>query len=134
MQLRPGIIIEKCSFKRQIFLIMDIDGIAFWDRVSAIAMKMPGAAASTSYGTPAFKVNKKLFARLKEDGKTLVIFTLEREWWMHKDAKTFFITDHYINHPMMLISLERVTAKDLETLIKESWRLKAPARRIRNKE
>ncbi|HTD93873.1 MAG TPA: MmcQ/YjbR family DNA-binding protein [Chitinophagaceae bacterium] len=112
---------------------MDIDGIAFWDRVSAIAMKMPGAEASTSYGTPAFKVKKKLFARLKEDGKTLAIFTLEREWWMHEDAKTFFITDHYINYPMMLISLERVTAKDLETLIKESWRLKAP-RSIGNKE
>jgi hypothetical protein len=112
---------------------MNIDVIAFYSKVSSIAMGFPGAVASTSYGTPAFKVNKKLFARLKEDGKTLVVYTNEREKWMKENPATFFITDHYKNYPLMLIDLGTVKKKDLKELLHASWELRAPESLIKKK-
>jgi hypothetical protein len=110
---------------------MNIDTIACWNRICEIAAGLPGSELSTSYGTPAFKVNNKLFARLKEDGKTLVVYTAAREKWMKKEPATFFITDHYKNYPLMLIDLNLVRKKDLQHLIHTSWQLRAPKRLLK---
>ena len=107
---------------------MNIDALAYWSGVSGIVMRFPGAEAGTSYGTPAFKVNKKLFARLKEDGKTLVVFSNERDKWMKQNPAVFFITDHYKNYPMMLVNLVTVKKKDLKALLLASWQIQAPER------
>jgi hypothetical protein len=110
---------------------MNIDVIAFYSQVSSIALGFPGAEASTSYGTPAFKVNKKMFVRFKEDGKTLVVYTHERDKWMNANPVTFFITDHYKNYPAMLIDLGTVKKKDLKELLYASWQIRAPKRIIK---
>jgi hypothetical protein len=112
---------------------MNIDVIAFYSKVRSIAMGFPGTVASASYGTPSFKVNKKLFARLREDGKTLVVYTNEREKWMKENPATFFITDHYKNGPYMLIDLGIVKKKDLKQLLYASWELRAPKNLIKKK-
>ena len=49
--------------------------------VCACAKRLPGAEVATSYGTPALKVKGKLFARLKEDGETLVLRTTWKDRW-----------------------------------------------------
>jgi len=105
---------------------MNIDVIEFYKKASSVALELPGVITSTSYGTPAFKVSKKMFARLKEDGKTLVVYTEERNKWMKQDPVTFFITDHYKDYPLMLIDLARVKKKDLQQLLITSWQLRAP--------
>ena len=104
---------------------MNIDVIELYEKASAIALELPGAVTATSYGTPAFKVNKKMFARLKEDGKTLVVYTGERTKWMEQEPGTFFITDHYKDYPLMLIDLARVKKRDLKQLLLASWQLRA---------
>ena len=106
---------------------MNIDALHHWRRVSSVALQLPGAELSSSYGTPAVKVKKKLFARLKEDGHTLVVFSNERDTWMKCNSAIFFITDHYRNYPMLLINLELVSAKDLAALVLASWQITAPA-------
>ena len=112
---------------------MNIDMIAYWNRVVAIAQDLPGAEISTSYGTPAFKVNKKLFTRLKEDGKTLVVYSAERDKWMKKDPSTFFITDHYKNYPSMLVNLASVKTRDLKELLYAAWQMRALKRLLKSK-
>jgi hypothetical protein len=112
--------------------IKNIDVITFYNQVSSIALTFPGTVASTSYGTPAFKVNKKLFARFKENGKTLVVYTQERDRWMKEDPATFFITEHYKNYPAMLIDLPTVKKKDLRQLLFASWQLRAPKSLLKN--
>ena len=84
-------------------------------------MTLPGAAEGISHGTPAFYVNKKLLARLSENGEVLVVRTDEREKWIQADPETFFITDHYRNYPTMLISLDRVQPDDLMQLLTDAW-------------
>ena len=44
-----------------------------FDDVRKIALAWPEVEDGTSYGTPALKVRKKMLARLKEDGDSLVM-------------------------------------------------------------
>jgi len=105
---------------------------ATFDTVREIARTLPGAVEGTSYGTPAFRVAKTLFARQHQDGESLVI-KIEpdhRAMRMKADPKAFFITDHYLNYPWMLVRLSTVALDDLRELIEDAWRLSAPTRPI----
>jgi hypothetical protein len=98
--------------------------------VRDLALALPEVEEGTSYGTPAFKVRGKLLARLKEDGETLVVkidFDTQ-EILMQADPETFFLTDHYVGWPTILVRLARVDRDDLAKLLEDSWRLHAPKR------
>jgi hypothetical protein len=89
-----------------------------FDTVREIARTLPGAEESTSYGTPAFKLKSKLFARQHQDGESLVIpidFDA-REEMMNTSPDKFYITDHYLNHPYMLVRMAKVNAGELRDL------------------
>jgi hypothetical protein len=91
--------------------------------VRKIALALEGVEEGTSYGTLAFKWKKKLLARMKEDGETLVVrapFELG-DALMESDPETFFITDHYANYPAVLVRLSRVTSEELTALIGQAW-------------
>lgn len=94
-------------------------------------MRLPGAAEGLSHGTPAFYVNKKLLARLWENGQVLVVRTDERQKWIQTDPQTFFITDHYRNYPCMLILLDKVQPGDLKQLLTDAWLGRATKAQIR---
>lgn len=98
-----------------------------FDDVRTAALALPGAEEGTSYGTPAFKVRGKLFARLKEDGETLAVKIdhAARDVLLQTDPSTFFVTDHYVNYPMVLIRLASVHQDDLRTLLEGGWRMSA---------
>jgi hypothetical protein len=101
---------------------------ASWESVCEIANAMPEAVEGKSYGTPAFFVRKKLFVRFHQSGESIVInmHMNERSHFMKIDPDTFFITDHYLNYPYMLVRLSTVRREDLKKLIEESWRRCAP--------
>jgi hypothetical protein len=105
---------------------------ATFDTVRELARQFPGAEEGTSYGTPAFKVQGKLFVRLHQDGESLVvrIDESERAMRMQADPATFHITDHYVNYPMVLVRLASVDLDDLHDLLEESWRRVAPKRQV----
>lgn len=102
-----------------------------YDEVREIAHTHPYVEEGTSYGTPALKVKGKMFVRLKEDGETIVLKTSyeEREELMAHDPETYFITDHYLNYPYILVSLKRVSTDALREMILASYRLAGPVRR-----
>jgi hypothetical protein len=99
-----------------------------FDTVRQIAQTLPGAEESTSYGTPAFKVKGKLFARLHQDRESLVVGVdfEEREEMMSAAPERFYITDHYLNYPWMLVRLSKVRPDELRDLLIGSWRRAAP--------
>ncbi|HMH43105.1 MAG TPA: MmcQ/YjbR family DNA-binding protein [Pyrinomonadaceae bacterium] len=110
-------------------------GVTF-DTVREIAQTLPGAEESTSYGTPAFKVKGKLFARQHQDGESLVIGVDfdAREEMMTSAPEKFYITDHYLKYPWMLVRMSKVNRDELRDLLIGSWRRVAgkttPGRRI----
>ena len=99
-----------------------------WETVRQIAQTLPAAEESTSYRTPAFKVKGKLFARLHQDGESLVIGVdfEEREEMMSAAPDKFYITDHYLNYPWMLVQMSKVRPDELRDLLIGSWRRAAP--------
>jgi hypothetical protein len=101
-----------------------------FEAVREIARSLPGAIEGTSYGTPAFHVEKKLFVRMHQDGECLVVKIEfeQRAMRMHADPETFYITDHYLNYPWILVRLATVTLDDLRDLLQDAWRLSAPNR------
>ena len=96
-----------------------------------IVLVLPGVSEKLLFETPAFYVGKEIFARLKEDQENLVIHTVEREKWINKDPKTFFITDHYLKYKYMLVSLDRVNPQDLEELLLTAWKNRAPKKLLK---
>ena len=101
-----------------------------WETVRNLALGLPGSQEGTSYGTAAFKVRGKLFVRLHQSGHSIVvrIDMRERAMRIQADPKAFYITDHYLPYPWMLVRLSAVRRDDLADLIEESWRLQAPTR------
>jgi len=93
--------------------------------VRKIALALDNVEESTSYGTPAFKINGKLVARLKEDGESLVVGTTfeEREEMMGAEPETYYITDHYLKYPWVLVRLSRVRSDTLRDLLRRASRL-----------
>jgi hypothetical protein len=85
-------------------------------------------AHSTSYGTAALKVRGKLLARLHQSGDCFVLRAdlLDREILMQSDPEVFFITDHYRDHPWVLVRLTSVEPSTLSELLERAWRLVAP--------
>lgn len=105
-------------------------GLSF-DEVREIALALPGVVLGTSYGTPALKVGKKLFIRLREDGETLVLHVGSeeaRDLLMSSDPEVFFTTDHYAGYPMVLVRLPHAKPEVLAEIIEEAYRGLAPPR------
>jgi hypothetical protein len=96
-----------------------------FDDVRRIALAWPEVEDGTSYGTPALKVRKKLLARLKEDGDSLVMPGVpqeERDMLVESQSKVFYFTDHYRDYPIVLIRLSKTKRATVEPLLRRQWR------------
>ena len=93
--------------------------------VRKIALSLEHVEEGTSYGTAAFKIGGNLIARLKEDGESLVVGTTfeEREEMMATEPETYYITDHYLKYPWVLVRLPHVHPDALRDLLKRAVRL-----------
>ena len=107
------------------------DAAEMYERVCALALKLPGVELSTSYGTPSIKVKGKVMARLRseaEGGLALRCDFIERQMLLQAAPEAFYLTDHYNDYPMILIRLDQVRRDALPDLIERAWRMVAPKR------
>jgi hypothetical protein len=95
-----------------------------WETVCELARALPEADESTSYGTPAFKVGGKLFVRFHQNGHSIIVRVddRERELLMKDDPEAFYMTDHYVGTPWVLVRLSAVRRAVLRELLEESHR------------
>jgi hypothetical protein len=103
------------------------------DAVRAIALGLPATAEKLCWGTPAWYVKGKIFARILEDGVSVVVKVDfdERAALLQEDPKVYAVTPHYEGYPMVIVRLTKVTKGDLEERLIEAWRYSAPARLLR---
>lgn len=108
-------------------------GVTF-ETVVRLGLALPGVEEGLSYGTPALKVGGKLLARLKEDGDTLALKCTfeERETLLRRRPSVFFLTDHYLNYPWVLVRLPRVSRDQVRVLLGRAWSETAPRRPTRS--
>jgi hypothetical protein len=93
--------------------------------VREIALALDDVEEASSYGTPAFKVKGAMIARLRDDiGALVVRMKMEdREALIAEDPETYFITDHYLDYPYILVKLARVDPDAMRDLLGGAWKL-----------
>lgn len=101
-----------------------------YDLIRELALRLPGVEEGTSYGTRALRVKGKFLARLKEDGES-VVFRVgfdERDLLMQTKPEVFYITDHYLGYPAVLLRMSAASKKEAADIIEMSWQFVAPKR------
>ncbi len=107
------------------------------ERFLRIALAMPGAEVSSSYGTPAVKVRGKLMSRWRSDAEGALAIRcdfLDRQILLLAQPDVFFLIDHYRDYPMVLMRLEKASKAVMTEAVERAWRLVAPARLVRQRD
>jgi len=100
--------------------------------VRRIALALPETIEKPWFGSPGYRVKDTGFLRIRSEAEgALVVFVSdlgEKEALLAADPEKFFTTPHYDGYPTVLVRLDAVEVDELEELITDSWRAKAPAR------
>jgi hypothetical protein len=102
--------------------------------VEAIILAFPMVERGLSYGHPAYKVNGKIFTRLRAEDASLVLLEVgfdEREILMAADPQTFHVTPHYRNYPSVLARIATLDPGSLRGFLTRRWRRVAPRKAVR---
>ena len=100
-----------------------------WDDVRKMALSLAGAEEGTSYGAPAFKAGGRTFAcqpthKSAESGSLAVRIPLERRAdLLAEDPATYYVTEHYLDYPTVLVRLSLVRADALRDLLGGALRM-----------
>jgi hypothetical protein len=100
------------------------------DDVRRAALALPATTEKPSYGTPGFRVRDRLFARIRPEGDSVVVWCAdlaEKEALVESEPNKFFTTPHYDGHPSVLLRMAAVDAEELAEVLADSWRVRAPA-------
>src|SRR5947209_17748317 len=94
-----------------------------FEAVRALGREFQDLHESTMYGSPALKLGKRLVAclaihRSAEPGSLVVRTDFEqRAALLSDDPETYYVTDHYVNHPVVLVRLARLPRDPLPDLL-----------------
>ena len=96
--------------------------------VRAAAAALPDVEEATSWGVPALKVRGKMFVcqaiNKQAEPNTLVVRMdiAQRDALIEEDPAVYYLKDHYINYPCVLVRLARVHADALRDLVHTAYR------------
>ena len=94
-----------------------------FDAVRKIGLALPGVEEGTTYGVSSLKVGGKMFAcpamnSSAEPGTLAVrVDFAARDEMLAADPATYYVTDHYVSYPVILVRLSRVQPDALRDLI-----------------
>ncbi len=108
--------------------------------VRELALALSGVEESTLHGAPSWKVRGKLLAcpaihrSAEPDTLAVRIDRVEREVLVQEEPEIYYVTDHYLNHPMVLVRLSRIDRSSLKELLGMAWRFAStPPKKTRKK-
>ena len=99
-----------------------------FDVVRELAMALPDVEESTIHGAPSLKVRGKLLAcpalhQSAEPGSLAVRIGFDqRAELLAAEPRVYYVTDHYVNYPTVLVRLSQVHRDSLRDLLGMSWR------------
>jgi hypothetical protein len=94
-----------------------------WDDVAALALALPGAERSTSYGRPAVKVRGKMVVVTgKTDDHFVLPATLDEiDMLMETQPEVFFQTPHYVGWEAVLVRYAVADPERIAALVERAW-------------
>ena len=110
-----------------------------FDTIREIGEQLPGTEVGTAYGSPALKVNGRMYAVVpinkQAEPNSLAVYLADfeqREVLLAEDPGTYYVKPHYEPYPIVLVRLACVTRDALKDLLRGAYRAvgnKPPARR-----
>lgn len=105
--------------------------------VEALGRALPEVQVTTAWGQPALKVGGKMFAciashRSAEPNTLVVMMDLaDRDALIADDPDTYYLKEHYVHYPCVLVRLSRVHSDALRDLLAGAHRF--VSRKVRRK-
>lgn len=99
-----------------------------FDAVRQWGLELPDVVDGTAYGAPALKLDGKLLAcvpvnKSAEANSIAVRIGLEhRAELLREHPDTYYITEHYEPHPIVLVRLSKTTRTDMMALLRDACR------------
>ena len=104
--------------------------MATWATIQQIMAGFPETTEGTSYGTPAFRIRKAFFVRLRDEGDALVVKAGQhlRAALLQDGDPPFHTTPHYDgpNSGLVLIRLAAISDDELRDVLTDAWLVNAP--------
>ncbi len=99
----------------------------------ALSLGLPGVTEAVSWGQPCLKAHGKLwvFWSPTEDAPVFKVPFEEREMLVETEPETFFFTDHYKNHKLVLVRPDRLDMGWAEANLLRVWRAQAPKKLLK---
>jgi hypothetical protein len=91
--------------------------------VESIGRTLPDVEVTTTWGQPTLKVRGKMFVCIAShksaEPNTLVVMMdfADRDALVEDDPATYYLKEHYVNYPCVLVRLSRVHADALRDLV-----------------
>jgi hypothetical protein len=96
--------------------------------VAAAGAALPDVEVTTTWGVPALKVRGKMFvcmaAHKSAEPDTLVVRMdlAQRDALIEEDPATYYLKEHYVGYPCVLVRLSRVHPDALRDLVLTAYR------------
>lgn len=99
-----------------------------FDTVRELGLVLPDVEEGTTYGTPALKVRGQMFACIpnhksaEPDSLAVRISFADRDELLAAEPATYYLKEHYVNYPCVLVRLARIRRDALKDLLLMGWR------------
>jgi len=106
--------------------------------VEAVGRTLPDVEVTTTFGQPALKVGGRMFVCIASnkaaEPNTLVVMMdfADRDALLEDDSDTYYLKEHYVGYPCVLVRLSRVHPDALRDLVIGAHRYMSAKRRKRS--
>ena len=106
--------------------------------VEAIGRTLPDVEVTTSWGQPSLKVRGRMFVCIAShksaESNTLVVMMdfEDRDALIEDDPATYYLKEHYVNYPCVLVRLSRIRRDALRDLVIGAHRFMSAKTRSRS--
>ena len=108
-----------------------------FDIVRRMGLTLPEVEEGKIYGSPALKVRGRMFAclaihRSAEPNTLAVRIEFDRrDELMAAKPQTYYMTEHYVNYPCVLVRLTRIHRGELRDLLLMGWRFMSTTKKLK---
>ena len=99
-----------------------------FDVAIAVGRLLPDVEVTTAWGASALKVRGRMFAcmainKSAEPNSMVVRMDMaQRDLLIEEDPATYYVTDHYVDYPCVVVRLSRISPEALDDLIRGAHR------------
>ena len=103
------------------------------ETVRKLALGLPEAVEQETWGTPTFRVRKRIFVMFSDDGKEAWVKSThdEQRALIAMDPETFFVPPYVGPGGWVGVRIGTVDPGEMRELVTEAWRLTGPARVVK---